>query len=151
MNYAYIHLATNHLPIVGVSFGLLILLIGFFKKSDEFKKAALWIFLFSGLSAVPAWFSGGHAAHMVKDLTGVTKEFIGPHAEMADKFAIAIWAVGGLSLIGLWLGRRGRAIPKALTILIFVGALVAGGLSALTANLGGQIHHEEIHKDFKLP
>jgi hypothetical protein len=108
MNYAYIHLVTNHFPIVGASFGIFILLIGFFKKSDEFKKAALWIFLLSGLFAIPAWYSGGNAAHIVKDLTGVTKDAIGPHAEMADKFAIAIGAVGFLSLIG----PRGSVDPQ---------------------------------------
>jgi uncharacterized membrane protein len=151
MNYPYVHLVVNHIPIVGNGLALFLLLLGYVKKNMEFKKAGLWILVASAFAAIPAFISGHRAADIVGELPGIAKDFIGAHEEAAEKAAIAIWVLGALSFIGLWLGKNSREIPKFLMILILAGSLVTGALMGYAANLGGQIHHEEIHKDFKPP
>jgi uncharacterized membrane protein len=51
------------------------------------------------------------------------------------------WVVG---LIGLVAAVRGRPVPAKITSTALVLSLATTALMARTANLGGQIHHEEI-------
>ena len=59
MNEAHFHLVVNHLPIVGILIGLLVLVTGFILKKPEVKVTALGIFVFSGLASIAAFYSRG--------------------------------------------------------------------------------------------
>lgn len=150
MNYAYLHIAVNHVPILGTAFGVFLLLLGYLTKKSDFKKAGLWLFILAGLATIPTYITGDRGAEIVENLPGVVPNFIEPHEEAAEKTAIGLGVLGVLSIIALWLGRT-REIPKALVGVILVISLVVSGLCGYTASLGGQIHHEEARKDFKAP
>lgn len=51
MNDAHIHLIVNHLPIVGVLIGFLVLLFGYILKNHQVKTTSQAIFIFSALTA----------------------------------------------------------------------------------------------------
>jgi len=42
MNGAHLHLLLNHIPVIGVPLGLLLLAFAFLRRSEEWKRAALW-------------------------------------------------------------------------------------------------------------
>ena len=66
MNQVHLHLLMNHLPILGVPFGLLLLCAGMLRQSDELKKAALLTFVVAALLAVPVYFTGEPAEISVR-------------------------------------------------------------------------------------
>ena len=53
MNVAHWHLILNHIPVLGIAFGLVVLGAGLWKSSEELKRLALVVFATSALLAVP--------------------------------------------------------------------------------------------------
>lgn len=58
MEIAYLHLVTNHIPIIGVPFALAVMALGLWRKSDDLKAASLLIFVFLGIVTLGSTFSG---------------------------------------------------------------------------------------------
>lgn len=144
MNTTHFHLLLNHVPVLGTGFGLLILLIGGWRKSDELKKAALIFFAVTTLVSVPAYLTGEPAEDGVKGLPGVSKPIIEKHEEAAAVAFTGIIVLGVFGLGGLIRYRGDRVIPPWFTSSAVVASLVVCGLMAWTANLGGQVRHTEI-------
>ena len=78
MNGAHLHLLINHVPVLGIVFGLLLLVFGWWRKSEEIKKAALGTFVVIAFSAVAAFLTGEPAEDTVKGVSGVIQGAIGP-------------------------------------------------------------------------
>jgi uncharacterized membrane protein len=144
MTTTHLHLLLNHVPVIGTAIGLLILLMGYFRKSDELKKAALILFTLATLVAVPTYLTGEPAEEAVESLPGVTKAVIEKHEEAAVVAFTGVVVLGVLSLGGLLRYRQGRMLPPWFTSATIVASLIVCGLMAWTANLGGQIRHTEI-------
>ena len=58
MNWVHIHLAVNHVPVLGTMFLLILLIVGLVRKSDDLKRIALWGFVLLALLAVPIKYTG---------------------------------------------------------------------------------------------
>ncbi|HSQ45288.1 MAG TPA: hypothetical protein VLM44_00050, partial [Lutibacter sp.] len=98
MNEAHFHLVVNHLPIVGILIGILVLLSGFLLKKSEVKITALGIFVFSALASIAAFYSGEGAEEIVERIPGISKTLINQHEESAELFFTVILILGGVSL-----------------------------------------------------
>jgi uncharacterized membrane protein len=144
MTTTHFHLLLNHVPVLGTAIGLLILLMGCYRKSDELKKAALILFTLTSLVAVPTYLTGEPAGEAVEGLPGVSKAIIEKHEEAAVVAFTGIVVLGVLSLGGLLRYRYDRLLPPWFTSSTIVTSLIVCGLMAWTANLGGQIRHTEI-------
>ena len=72
MEGAHFHLLVNHIPIVGVIFGMLILLTGIVLKNGTVKQTGLGTLMVAALSVIFALLSGDPAGESVKGLPGVT-------------------------------------------------------------------------------
>lgn len=68
MNGAHLHLLLNHVPVVGVPLGLLLLIGAYLRRSEEWKRAALWTFVFLAIMTVPTYLTGPQAEHYLKSL-----------------------------------------------------------------------------------
>jgi hypothetical protein len=144
MNAAHAHLILNHLPVLGIPFGLFTLLWGIFRRSDEVKRLALLVFLLAGLSAIPVFLTGDEADDIVEDVPGISSIAISEH-EDAAKFSLASGLVlATLALAAFVLYGWKPAAGRALLWVCLVAALAVAGLFAWTANLGGHIRHPEI-------
>lgn len=144
MNQAHLHLLFNHLPILGTLFGLLILVSGYFVKSNAVKRTALGIFMLSALCTIPAFLTGEGAEEMVESLPGVTENLIETHADMADIF---LWVVGALGLFSLATFYADLKAQKIAPVLYGITLAVAIGTMALAQQVGatgGKIRHTEI-------
>jgi uncharacterized membrane protein len=149
MNAAHIHLWLNHIPVLGVLFGLLVLLVGLMTKSDDIKKASLLLFVLAALVAVPTFFSGKSAEEVVEDLPGVTEELIEEHEEAGLQSLIAIEILGLLALAGLIMTRGAKPTPSWVIVAVLLVSLISSVLNYRTANLGGEINHPEIRAEQK--
>ena len=146
MDWTYVHLTTNHFPVVGAIFGTLILAWGIFKGERSVWSVGLWIMVFTGLIAIPVYLTGEPAEETVEHLPGVLESIIEEHEEFA-KFGLISAIVSGIAaLVSLAFLRRDPDGGKAKLLLFATLALAAitVGTMGWTAKLGGVIRHAEI-------
>ncbi len=72
MNGAHLHLIGNHLPIVGIIIGTLVMIVGLILKKDQIKQTALGINIFSALTSLFAFFTGEEAEEVVEEIKGIS-------------------------------------------------------------------------------
>ena len=147
MNAAHWHLVLNHIPLIGIGFVILLMILALIRKSPELIKVSLIFTIIVAIWAVPAYLTGEPAEEIVEDLPGISENMIHEHEEMAEKAFIFIEVVGGIALIGLIARRYNKKLGDTLAVVTLIGLLIGGGLIAWTANLGGKIHHQEIRGD----
>jgi uncharacterized membrane protein len=143
MSAAHIHLALNHVPVVGVVLALLAFALGMLWKSEDVKRLGLLLFVVVGLASAPAYFSGQEAEEIVEELPGVEHDRIEEHEEAGRFAAIGGGALGLLAAILFWRFWPPRALPAWSLTTILLLALVVAGIMARTATLGGEIRHQE--------
>jgi uncharacterized membrane protein len=151
MNLAYVHLALNHLPIIGAIFGVLLLLLALLRKSEELKRVSLGVFVFTALLALPVYFTGEPAEKVVEHLPGVAEPLIERHENAALFALLMAGGAGVVALAGLILFHRVEKLPGWIVAAMLVLSLATSGLMGWTANLGGQIRHTEIRAGFTAP
>ncbi len=144
MNEAHFHLVVNHLPIVGLLIGFLVLVTGFLLKKPEVKVTALGIFVFSALASIAAFYSGEGAEEIVERVSGISETLINKHEESAEIFFIFILILGAISLITMFLEIKKLKFSKFGFALVIILSLVAGVLAINVGTTGGEIRHTEI-------
>jgi hypothetical protein len=143
MNWVHIHLLLNHLPVIGIVLALPILAWGRWKRSDEVVRVALALLATLAAVTIVVYLTGEPAEEAVEGLSGVSETLIERHEEAALFATVAFVTVGAVALGALIQFRR-RAMPPRVAALILALTVIAAGLGAWTANLGGQIRHTEI-------
>lgn len=144
MNLAHVHLLLNHVPVLGTVFGLALLVYALWKRDDRLQRVAFGTFVVVALLALPAYFTGEPAEEAVAGAPGVTEQVVDVHEEAALVSLIGVELLGVIALGGLLVARGGRPLAAGVTRVALLVALATAGLSARTANLGGQIRHPEI-------
>jgi hypothetical protein len=150
MNDAHYHLIVNHLPIVGLLIGILVLIAGLVFNKTEVKLTALGIFIFSAITSIAAFYTGEGAEDIVENLEGISETLIHTHEEYAETFYTLSLILGGLSLLTFILGLKKMKFTKYLMILCLLIALVDGVLATYVGSSGGEIRHSEIRNDAKV-
>lgn len=144
MNSVHLHLALNHIPVIGVGFAVLLLGYALLRNSREVIRIGLVALVFVGLVAIPVFLTGEPTEEIVEKLPGVSEAIIGQHESFA-KYALGAAIVSGLaafvSLMFSFWNERMAILLAAATLLL---ALITGALMLATANVGGQIRHTEI-------
>jgi hypothetical protein len=144
MNQAHLHLALNHLPIIGTLLGLITLLAGVILKDPGIRKAGLGLFIISGIMVIPAFLTGEGAERVLKYI-GQEVETIGQKHE--DLGEIVVWICGGtglLALVALFIEKKYASYFKILIYSILVISLVNCFLLKKLGTTGGEIRHTEI-------
>src|SRR5215472_9270478 len=144
MNIIEIHLILNHIPILGVAFVSLYLLIATIFKNAFMQKVSLWLLLWVALLTIAVYLSGLGAETPVKSLPKVSNAYLQLHEKVARIASVTIWAIGGITLFGLVFLRRKEHLFKYFVRGILAMTLLSTGLFVLTGYLGGQITHSEI-------
>lgn len=145
MNWAHLHLALNHLPVVGVLFVFLLLVLGVCRGSEELKRLALQLSAALFAVAMLVRFTGERAAeNLSSDSSAERQQLVQTHEDSADQAVTGMFLLAVFSVAGLFWSRKTRILPAwtmlGAVILCFVVAL----LMARSANLGGRIAHPEI-------
>ncbi len=145
INGAQLHLAVNHMPVVGVLFGFLILFVGMLMKNSSVKKTGLAVLVFASVMVAPAYLSGEPAEDMVEHKPGVTKALIHEHEESAEISLVFTAITGGVAALALALGKMKRdQLAGKTSVAAFALSAVTFALLANTAHLGGLIRHDEL-------
>jgi uncharacterized membrane protein len=147
MNGAHAHLLVNHVPIFGVTFGLIALVWSLIRNSRDMRWAAIVLFVVAGIFGWIALETGEAAEDLVEKLPGVTKALIHDHEEAAE-FANICATV--LAFVAIGMAGLERFKPGCLRRLEYAAVLIAivgSAAMARTAFLGGQVRHTEIRAD----
>lgn len=144
MSQVHLHLLITHLPVFGSILGALVLVYGFWFKSNHTKNAAYFIFIISAIGAGIAYFTGEGAEEAVENVQGVSENMIKLHEDSAMYALISLIALGVMSVVALVVSRIKTSFIKSTSIFVLIISLVSFGLVARTGYLGGQIRHTEI-------
>ncbi|MBK8954195.1 MAG: hypothetical protein IPM34_01380 [Saprospiraceae bacterium] len=150
MNNAHFHLVVNHLPIVGLLIGTLILIAGLLVKERNVKLTALGVFIFTAITSIVAFYTGEGAEDIVENIAGISETLIHTHEEYAESFFTITLILGGLALIVLIAEIKKLKYTKYFIYLILLLALADGVLAKYVGTSGGEIRHSEIRSDTKI-
>jgi len=144
MDWVHLHLALNHVPVIGSLFVGLLLISAVLKKSEELKRLSLWWLVGLTVVGIPIKFTGDFAVDDAKKIPGIEHPLIEAHEQSADQATTGIFLAGLLAGIVLFVARNGKSVPRWGMIAALALSLVTFALMARAANLGGQIRHPEI-------
>jgi hypothetical protein len=144
MNLAHLHLLLNHVPTVGFAVGVSLFLVALLQKDEKQQRIGLGILFFVALATLPTYLSGVAASEIVTDRPGVTAAAIHMHEDAALSAFIVMELTGAAAWLALWQFRRFARARRGLLVTIMFLSVVAFGLMAQAANLGGAIQHPEI-------
>ena len=99
MNDAHLHLVVNHFPIIGTILALGTLVAGILLKNNSVKNTAYGLFIVAAVFAAFSMATGEGAEEMVEDMPSIGKRIIHEHEEIAEKFAIVLYLLGGISIL----------------------------------------------------
>lgn len=146
---AHLHLALNHIPIIGLAFACLPIVIGILAQSRTTIAAGLLATLLCAGAMPTIMQTGSEAAHSFKEgktlppFDDAGKIALHMHAGRADKTTPVIYACAILALFALLALVK---FPKAalwLTSAVLLGNAISISLAIWTAEAGGRIRHIE--------
>ena len=144
MNEAHLHMVVNHFPIIGTILGLGILITGIILKNNTVKSTAYVLFVIAAIFAAFSMGTGEGAEELVEDMPSVGKQIIHEHEEMAEKLAIVLYALGVISLIGLFMNYKNKTNAKFVSYVALVVAVIGVFFAQQTGTTGGEVRHTEI-------
>ena len=147
MNDAHLHMVVNHFPIIGTIFGIGILIAGIFLNNGSVKNTAYILFIIAAIFGALSMGTGEGAEEMVEDFPNIGKAIIHEHEELAEKFALVLYATGIFALISLVAAIKKFRLAKIFSFITLVLALIAGVISINVGTSGGEIRHTEIRED----
>ena len=146
MSMTHVHLLLNHFPVIGTVIGVALLAVALLRRSNEVGKVSLALFAALGVISVLVFLTGEPAEESIESLSDFSEAITERHEEFALIATIVLASFGALSL-GVLAAFRKNSLPRWVTLCGFLVSLVAGGLMAYTAMLGGQVRHTEIRGD----
>jgi len=144
MSWAHIHLALNHVPVIGLPIAVGLLAWAMIRRSAELTRASFVLLLVLAILTLVVQLTGEPAEDLVEGLPGVLDSMVERHEEAALIGTIGMGVLGLLALFGWWWSRAERRLaPWYSAVMLVIGVLVTGYMGWV-ANLGGQIRHSEI-------
>jgi len=147
MNDAHLHMVVNHFPIIGTIFGLGILITGIVMKNTVVKNVAYVLFVIAAIFGFVSMSTGEGAEEIAENLPSVTDQIIHEHEEMAEKLALVLYVLAGVSLVGLFMNVKKYAKANLVSYLALLIAVVGVFLGKQTGTTGGEVRHTEIREN----
>jgi glucan phosphoethanolaminetransferase (alkaline phosphatase superfamily) len=147
VSWAHIHLALNHVPVIGLLIVLLLLAVARLRASIELTRVSYGLLVLLAAAAVIVYLTGEPAEELIENLPGFSEALVEEHEEVALIATIGTGVLGLVALVGLMRFRPPRIEPAWYGRGVLLLALLMGGVMMWTANLGGQIRHSEIRAD----
>jgi uncharacterized membrane protein len=138
------HLLLNHLPIISVIFGSVILLIGMLFHLKQVKIVGLAMFIFSAILFFPTMYTGEKVEHVVGDQPGVARYLIEEHEEIAERTELIIDLLAAMALITILAIVTDKKISKWLIRITLIISFISIYFVVQTGHSGGQIRRPEL-------
>lgn len=152
MSWPYLHIAVNHIPIIGTPIALVLLVWGLVRGSRDLVRAGLIGAILFGAAGWGVVQTGERGEEALEDarVPWFDEDRAKEHEERAEKAMYVGLAAAGLAGLAIWLARGGRPVGKAPWVV--AGLLVlTSGLLVWAALAGGEIRHDEFRPGNLLP
>jgi hypothetical protein len=142
------HLVLNHIPPIGLAFGLVFFVAGLMRSSEQALRAGLRIFLVMGIAVLPVVGSGLMSATILANATWLDAHALSNH-RLAGILTLAVLVVlGTLSGVAVFTSTRNRqAISLRVRNAVLFLAVAGFAANVWTAYLGGTLRHSELSSD----
>lgn len=150
MNDAHLHLVVNHLPIVSLLIGSLVLITGFLLKKTEIKLTAFGIYIFGAITSIAAFKTGEAAEEIVENISGISETLVYTHEVYAETFFTLILILGALSIINFAAELKKMKFTQYVTLLLVIVVVAASIFAKYVGTSGGEIRHSEIRDNAKV-
>ena len=144
MDWIQIHLALNHVPVIGTPILVLLLVAGWYRKSDDVIRVALWAIVLLAVAAIAIKFTGDFAFEQSSNRFAAVKDFVSRHEQAGDQVTTGVFFLGIAATLALFLARRKKPFRPWTLALVLVIGIVTVVLYARSAHTGGQISHPEL-------
>ena len=148
MNWAYVHLLINHVPVILAPLGFAVAILALITRRRAVWLYALASLTLAGISAYPVMATGDEASHIVRRaIPNVDRDAIEEHEESGDTAMWFLLASGVVAAYAWW--RLGRRIEDRLPTWLVALVLLTGAASTVEVTIaslkGGEIIHKEGH------
>jgi uncharacterized membrane protein len=147
MNGHYIHLLTNHFPIILSITGFAVLTVGLLRHLKMVKQVGLFILLAASLSTIPAYLSGEEAEHSVENKAGTSESIMEEHEEEAELAFILTDLLGVIAFLALLLSMREHSWSVMANRIVWLMAVVCLYFLFNVGKSGGQIRRPELRTE----
>jgi uncharacterized membrane protein len=144
MSWAHLHLALNHVPVIGIVLAILLLGAAVVRRNQELTRVSYWLVLSLAIVTLAVYLTGEPAEELVEDLAGVSEPLIESHEEAALIATVGMSLLGLVAAVGLRRRQSDAHRSAWFPMMMLILSVSVGALMAWTANLGGQIRHSEI-------
>lgn len=150
------HVILNHIPILGLGFGLLPLVWGLIKKDNTSLRWGLIFVLMSSVLTPIIMETGESSEDRLPKIPGVlwdepSKQQFEIHEERAETSAKFLYGLCGLSAIALTLSFFKKKAAFIFALLACILGIVSLALTAWTGEAGGKIRHPEFRSQNIFP
>jgi hypothetical protein len=143
-NLAHVHLLLNHVPTVGTTVALALLIVAFVRRDEGLKLVGLEVLFAIAVLTLPAYMTGVAAFQKIRNQPGISETAIRLHQDVALFGFTWMEFAGFIAWVALWQARRRGRAAAGMVVAATALTTVALVVMARAANLGGDIHHPEI-------
>lgn len=142
-DWAHLHVALNHLPIMGIPVLAGLLLIGLLRRSRDLILTGSALLVLFGPITLATKFGGEQAEEAVEGQSWFNEATVESHEEAANLATIASLLTAVAAAVVWWRQRRTPELNRygAVSLLVLVGITMI--LLANTGLKGGAIRHDE--------
>src|SRR4026207_1713293 len=124
MSWAHIHLALNHVPVIGLPIAVGLLAWAMIRRSAELTRASFVLLLVLAILTLVVQLTGEPAEDLVEGLPGVLDSMVERHEEAALIGTIGMGVLGLLALFGWWWSRAERRLARWYSaVMLVIGVL----------------------------
>jgi hypothetical protein len=143
-NLAHVHLLLNHVPTVGTTVALALLIVAYVRRDEGLKLVGLEVLFAIALLAMPAYMTGVAAFKTIRNEPGISDAAIRLHQDVALYGFTWLEFAAFIGWVALWQARRRGRAARGYVATATALTMVSLVVMAQAANLGGDIHHPEI-------
>src|SRR5947199_5739434 len=140
----YMHVLLNPLPVYGLAFGTLALVLALFLRNHRVTVAALVLVFVGAMSAWPVYQYGESAYDRVKSMSDPADEqWLDEHMARGEKMIWLFYVLAGVAATGVGAALKWPRTSFAITVGTLVLSGVTLGTGGYIAYAGGHVRHRE--------
>lgn len=144
MSWLYLHLATNHFPIILTLLGTVACSLGVLRKNAFAWKYGIITLSAGAILSLPSWITGYQAHYVIENRLGFPEGVVEPHELLAEATMWVMIPLGALAIFAWWWDKeatRRSPAPQWLKPSVLIAALMGTVMLSITVFLGGKIGH----------
>ncbi len=143
-NLPHLHLLLNHVPTLGTTVALGLLIVAYVRRAEPLKLVGLEVLFLIALLTLPSYMTGVAAFQKLRNQPGISTQAVRLHQDVALYGFTWLEFAGFIGWVALWQARRRGRAPAGMVAAATALTMVALVVMARAATLGGDIRHPEI-------